>query len=318
MNRTLPAVSTVYIGGCQRSGSTLLDRILSQVPGHVSAGEVVHLWSRGLRDNELCGCGRAFHDCPFWAAVGKRAFGGWKSLDAQAIVRLQRTVDRNRYIPLMIAPWLSPRFRRRLHTYTGMLERLYRAIGEVAEGATVVDSSKHPSTAFLLRQVPSVELRIVHLVRDARGVAYSLLKRIRRPEAADAPSLMYRSTPARSGLEWLAFNLAFHVLRSTGVPSVLVRYENLVSDPRPELERIVKLEGLRMQRGDLGFLSGDTVTLAVDHTVSGNPMRFTHGSFALKVDDAWRGELAAGGRRLTTALTWPLLIRYGYLVRRTV
>ena len=52
--------SVTYIGGCQRSGSTMLDRFLGQVPGYVSAGEVVHLWTRGLQRNESCGCGEPF------------------------------------------------------------------------------------------------------------------------------------------------------------------------------------------------------------------------------------------------------------------
>ena len=73
-------IPVVYIGGCQRSGSTLLDRMLSQVPEHLSAGEVVHLWIRGLGGNELCGCGAVFLDCPFWTEVGRIGFGGWDQI----------------------------------------------------------------------------------------------------------------------------------------------------------------------------------------------------------------------------------------------
>ena len=67
----LSPVPVLYVGGCQRSGSTLLDRMMSQVSGHVSAGEIVHLWSRGLRSDELCGCGERFSACPFWNEVGR-------------------------------------------------------------------------------------------------------------------------------------------------------------------------------------------------------------------------------------------------------
>ena len=42
----------------------------------------------------------------------------------------------------------------------------------------VVDSSKHPSLAFCLR-TSDVDLRVVHVVRDIRGVAYSWSKTIR-------------------------------------------------------------------------------------------------------------------------------------------
>jgi hypothetical protein len=57
------------------------------------------------------------------------------------------------------------------------------------------------------------------------------------------------------------------------------------------------------------------VLLSPSHTVAGNPMRFRTGPTQLRRDDAWRTELPRGRRRLVTALTAPLLARYGYLRR---
>ena len=37
----------------------------------------------------------------------------------------------------------------------------------------IVDSSKSPALAALLTQVPGIELHVVHLVRDLRGVVSS-------------------------------------------------------------------------------------------------------------------------------------------------
>jgi Sulfotransferase family len=305
-------VPVLYIGGCQRSGSTLLDRMVSQAPGHVSAGEIVHLWTRGLRANELCGCGVRFSACPFWIEVGRVAFGGWESVDVEEVVRLQRRVDRNRYIFFMLLPRVSPRYRRELHRYVDILDALYRAVYRVGEGI-VVDSSKHASTAFLLRRVPSVRLRVVHLVRDSRGVAFSLSKRVRRPESVDEETYMFRSSSWRSGIEWLAFNGLFHVIGVLGTPTTLARYEALVREPRAVLDRILTSEKGSVTPDELAFIDGRTVQLDTDHTVAGNPMRFEHGSFELRVDDAWRTSLDRRDRRITTLLTWPLLAAYGYL-----
>ncbi len=302
----------LYIGGCQRSGSTLLDRMLGQSSGHASAGEIVHLWARGLIANELCGCGSRFADCPFWAEVGRVAFGGWSELDADAVLRLQRRVDRNRYIFFMLWPALSPRYRRDLARYVDILDRLYRALGQVG-GGVIVDSSKHASTAFLLRRVPSVKLRVVHLVRDSRGVAYSLLKKVRRPEAVGAEAFMFRASPWRSGAEWIAFNTSFHLLRLVGTPTTLTRYERLVHDPRGTLGEILAEEPVSAADLELAFIQGSTVSLGVDHSVAGNPMRLQQGSFDLRVDSEWRTSMRTRDRRVTTLVTWPLLARYGYL-----
>jgi hypothetical protein len=309
-----PRVPVLYVGGYQRSGSTLLDRMLSRCEGFVSSGEVVHLWSRGVAGDELCGCGEPFSGCSFWGEVGRVGFGGWDALDVSEVIRLQRTVDRNRYIFFMLVPRLSSRYRSDLIRYTEILDRLYRAIGAVG-GRIVVDSSKHPSTAFLLRRVPSVDLRVVHLVRDSRGVAFSLLKRVRRPEVVGERSLMFRASPWRSGIEWLASNLLFHLLSVIGTPTVLARYETLVDRPRVVLGEVLSLAGVVPTDETFAFIAGPRVSLGVDHTVAGNPMRFDRGVFELRVDRAWHEAMRPGDRSITTLLTWPLLAAYGYFRR---
>src|SRR5581483_1226755 len=127
----------LYIGGFGRSGSTLVERILGQLPGFCSAGEVVFLWQRGLIDRQLCGCGVPVPDCEFWSRAGKTAFGGWDQIAAHEMLALQHRVDRNRYIPSMVTPSLRPAARSDVARYGDVLSRLYRAIGEVS-GARVV------------------------------------------------------------------------------------------------------------------------------------------------------------------------------------
>ena len=61
----------LYIGGCTRSGSTLVDRMLGQLPGFVSTGEFGLITTHSITENRLCGCGRRFRDCPYWQAVGE-------------------------------------------------------------------------------------------------------------------------------------------------------------------------------------------------------------------------------------------------------
>jgi hypothetical protein len=47
--------------------------------------------------------------------------------------------------------------------------------------------------------------------------------------------------------------------------------------------------------------------------VSGNPLRFTVGELKIEPDTEWRDRMRPRDRRLATALTLPLLARYGYL-----
>jgi hypothetical protein len=301
----------LYIGGFGRSGSTLVERILGQLPGFCSAGEIVFLWQRGLVEGQLCGCGTPVPDCDFWTRVGKTAFGGWDQIDPREMLALQKRVDRNRYIPAMVAPRLRPAAQADLDRYTQALSKLYRAIGEVAGARVVIDASKHGSTAFLLRRVPGIDLRVVHLVRDSRGVAYSWTKEVRKPEVTGDDAFMPVYSPSSSGRQWLAYNLLFDALGVLDSTMVL-RYEALMSQPRQGLERILAHAGEPVTDDAFSFLGDGFVELGCDHTVAGNPMRFHQGRLDLRLDQAWTTKLPARDRRVVTAITWPLQLRYGY------
>jgi hypothetical protein len=307
-----PRIKVAYIGGLGRSGSTLLDRMLGQLPGFLSAGEIRDLWQRGLVENRLCGCGTAFRQCPFWSAVGQEAFGGWDRVDVAHVLALSRSIDRHSRIPLLVAHSAWPPFDRRLRELLGILERLYRAIAVVGDTRVVVDSSKAPSTAFVLRAIPALDLRLVHLIRDSRGVAYSWNKKVVRPDTPGRTVYMHRYQPARIGMRWVTRNLQMEMLGRLGLPEVRVRYEHAVTAPRLELERIVEMLDERIDPEAFAFIAGDRVRLGVNHTVMGNPVRMHQGSLQLRLDDEWRSAMSPRQRRIVSLLSRPLLRRYGY------
>ncbi len=125
---------------------------------------------------------------------------------------------------------------------------------------------------------------------------------------------MHRAGPVRSGVEWVAFNALFRAVRGERAPVRRIRYEDLAADPSSVIEQVVadvRRDGEDGSAGS-GFLRGNVAMLNLDHTVAGNPLRFAHGSFTIRQDDDWRRSLPSWARRVTTALTWPLLVAYGY------
>ncbi len=321
----------VFLGGLGRSGTTLLERMLGEVPGVCALGEVVHLWQRDLRDNESCGCGLPFADCAFWTAVGERAFGGWHNVDVDAVLALRDRVERTRHIPALAVSRLA---RPRVHdirAYASYYTRVYRAAAEVTGASVIIDSSKHSALAYCLRW-SGLDLRVVHVVRDSRGVAYSWTKKVSRPETvvrrrpetapdgvSDDPPIrstdsdeMTRYTPARSAMLWNAHNAAFGLLGRCGVPVQRIQYESLVGDPHATLTTITRFAGLDVNIDDLPFLTDDGVRLGSCHSAAGNPMRFVTGEIPLRHDDAWVAALPANQRRLVGAITAPMLSAYGY------
>lgn len=318
----------IFLGGLGRSGTTLLERILGEVPGICALGEVVHLWQRDLRDDERCGCGVPFSHCEFWERVGVSAFGGWHRVDVHRVLMLRDLVERTRHIP-RLATRVPSQYADLIREYADYYARIYAAAAKVAGASVVVDSSKHSALAHVLRYaMPDLDLRVVHVVRDARGVAYSWTKHVHRPEAetdctpgrsaqASPGHEMTRYTPARSAMLWTAHNAAFGLLRRRGVPVRRLRYEEFLADPQFSLRRLVAFAGLDPNALDLSWLTASTVELGVSHSAAGNPMRFTTGAIELRRDDAWRTHLGSRQRAVVSAMCAPMLKAYGYeLIQR--
>jgi UDP-N-acetylglucosamine transferase subunit ALG13 len=300
----------LFIGGWGRSGSTLLDRLLGQLPGACSIGEMRDLWLRGVLENRRCGCGEPFLSCPFWGAVGERAFGGWSRDHAIELHRLRARFDRPWTIPLLAARshWFAG-----LERYVESMAAVYRAISDVSGASVIVDSTKIPSYAFLLERIPDVDLRFVHLVRDSRGVIHSWQKSVARPDATGRPDQMIRYGVVSASLRYLLYNATADAVRATSTPYLLQRYEDLATDPAGVVGRIATFGGLSTDGVDL--LHADGATLDVSHTVDGNPMRFEQGRLTIRLDEAWRDDMGEHDRRIVTLATAPLLRRYRYLER---
>jgi Sulfotransferase family len=298
----------LYLGGLGRSGTTLVERLLGELPSVCALGEVVHLWQRDILDDERCGCGSRFSGCTFWQRVGRLAFGGWDNVDVARVHALRDTVERTRHIPRLASGQLpTPDVRE----YASYYARVYAAAAEVSGSRVVVDSSKHSALAHVLRYADGIDLRVVHVVRDARGVAYSWTKTVTRPES-DGADEMTRYSPGRSAMLWNAHNAAFGLLARRGVAVRRIRYEQFLTDPRAALIHLAEFAGLSLTTADLEFLRPEHADLSVGHSAAGNPMRFTVGRLPLRRDDAWVQALPSAQRRLVGAVCGPMLRAYGY------
>lgn len=308
----IPRRRVLFIGGWGRSGSTLLDRILGQIEGMFSAGEIREIWERGCLQNRPCGCDEPFLDCEIWSEVGRAAFGGWKALEQDEVLRLRFHVDRPWMVPAIVSPWLPSGLRTDVDRYVAILEDLYRGIFEVTGAEVLVDSTKIPSHAYLLRRIPWIDLRVLHLVRDSRGVAYSWQKVVEKRVTSGPTQYLPRYGPLSASIRWLAYNAQTGSLARFGVPYRRLRYEDFLREPRRATERILRFAGLDPASADLPFTARDEVRFASNHTVDGNPIRFATGTMRLHEDDAWRRELPPVDRSLVTLCTLPGLLRYGY------
>jgi hypothetical protein len=304
-------INAVFIGGQSRSGSTLLDLLLGQVDGFFSVGELRYIWERGFLENNLCGCGKQFRHCHFWGQVVEETFGSFQRMDIKGLHALWNTVERTWYYSLF--PYLAriPGYQKKFTAYVQVLSQLYTAIQKVSGAQFIVDSSKKPFHGFLLHATPGIHLHVIHLIRDCRAVGYSWQRRKVRPEIHWKKEYMPIMSPAYSAMDWNLRNGLMDMLKYIARRYTVVQYEALARDPQTTLNNILSYLQAKTLLPEI--LERSEFDLTVHHTVGGNPMRFQRGRIAVHPDLEWRHNMPTRHRLLTTMLSWPLLVRYGYL-----
>jgi hypothetical protein len=303
-------IKVVYIVGAHRSGSTLLDRLLGQVDGFFSTGELANIWDRGIADNHLCGCGKPHRECEFWNAVMEDAFGGADRVSIGESDLFALRLEHIRNTPILAIPMLrnTSQLKRRIDAYSQILYELFRAIKKISGSRVIVDSSKLAGRALILSWMPDVDLHVIHLVRDSRAIVHSWKRAKRRPEIHWTAEYMPVTGTVRASLRWNMYNMLVHVGRFGSYK--LIHYENLVAEPQTTLSQIIKMTG---ETASLDFfVTNRLARLERSHTVSGNPMRFQAGFTEIRIDDEWQVKMSSRRKLLVTLLTWPLLLKYGF------
>lgn len=309
------ATTVVYITGSGRSGSTLLERILGACPGYVNVGELIELFRWVAPEDERCGCGEPFSACPFWQQVGEIAYGGWTPALVAEVAALQRQVARQRRLPLLLAhPRAGRAFSRDVAAYHDHYERLYAAIAEASGAQVVVDASKWPAQGLALTRSPRLDVRLLHLVRDVRGVSFSWAKSgVARPHDAGSRPTMATHPVARTAARWAAFQAEAEITRRVARRSAFLRYEDLVASPATAVARALDQLGLDTGTGVLDHVDDTSADLGTSHGIGGNPSRFRTGRQQLRLDEEWRRTMGRRDRWSTTLIGLPVLARYRYL-----
>ncbi len=285
----------IFVAGAARSGSTLLASLLGQLPATVNVGELYFLWDRGLIESWRCGCGDPVPDCVLWSKVVATVNG---DLDPEEMTRIRDREVKTRHVPRLLR---GGRPSADLLRYARTLEETMVAAAELSGADVIVDASKSPAAALLLHLHTSLNVRVVHLVRDPRASAFSQ-SRPKLDPATGEP--MPASGPVPSTFNWLNKNWLIDSTVAPRVPTLRIRYEDFVTAPDDVLRQISDHIGQELP-DDLADRPWSP-----QHTVSGNPARFS--DRPIVADTTWEQAMPHRDRHLATALSWPLRRRYGY------
>jgi hypothetical protein len=300
-------VKVIYIIGAGHSGSTLLDIVLSNHPDIEGVGELTNLVCRGWKLNEYCACGEPGNDCPFWSAVRQEWFGRTGANDLDSYLALERKFA-------TYSQWKFLRSQRQapdpdFAEYARRTVGLFEAIQHVSGKSIIVDSSKIPVRGLALTMMPEIDLRIIHLVRDPRGVAWSLKKKKSKDDKAGIAVARQPIPVWRTAVSWCRVNLRSEwVFRQVlAERAVRVRYEEFAAQPQEVLEKIGHIAGCDLR--PLASALAEGAVMEVHHPIAGNRMRMG-GSIKLRPDTEWMEKLPAQEQRTVQALAGFVMRRY--------
>ena len=351
MTHTETPVKVLKITGLGRSGSTILDVVLGNHPQVESVGEVMNLIRTGWISREslrgldpkrlrrpLCTCGKRLdvlyvdtpdEACPFWSSVRREWLERTDGDSIESYPKLQNDFELKRRwsrYGLDSLPRLLYEKRRPsalFRSYARLTRTFFESIRAVSGKPIIVESTMVPVRAFALGMVPGIDLYVIHLVRDGRGVITSHRKSFEKDLQAGIMwdhkgRPMWKTIVRRrvlylvSVVRWTVQNLASEWVCTQLGPkrTMRLRYEDFVADPKTALERIGSL--IELDLTNIAEAASSGKPMQAGHNIGGNKTKKT-GTITLRPDAAeWKIALSPTEQRLSWMLIGWLMRRYGY------
>jgi hypothetical protein len=177
----------IFVSSLARSGSTLLAYFLGSHPQIATVSEMVGIIHSADVNKYRCSCGKRIVECEFWAAVTDRMkargypfqlreFNTRILLSEHRLLRMFQVTD-------MRLPFLNqlrdnvmmevPPFGKRLQARVEQNVALAEVITEIAQKRVFLDASKAYHRIKYLKRFSDLDLYVIHLIRDPRGVVAS-------------------------------------------------------------------------------------------------------------------------------------------------
>jgi hypothetical protein len=299
----------LYLMGAGHVGSTVIDVVIGAQPQIESLGEAWKLpttWQTPETERP-CACGALIRDCAFWRDV-RRVWAekvGDEDEGAYLAGMLRFQGGRSAW-PRLLANRLRPGAAFR--DYLRRNRALYEAVLQVGGKEMIVESSLSPRRALALASTPGIELYLVHVVRDGRGVIWSH----RNPAKAKLRRSFRPAPTARITRYWISANLQSAYVSSCLPPErrMQLRYEDFAAAPHEALARIGEFVGEDLSEV-LTSEGAIRQPAPVRHTPGGNRVRLLR-EVQVRPDAGWMEHLPDADRTLFWRRAGWLASRYGY------
>jgi hypothetical protein len=305
------SIPVIYINSTAFSGSTLLIRLLLSHPNVASIGELTgYVVKTGEVKERYCSCGQKMLNCPFWQELAfqlKNKISDfnphWFGTKFRLLPYKHRILNTllTGYLGFNVIEKLRYKVLNEITAYRNRIENIIytnqlfiESICRITGASIFVDASKYATYAKFLTFSQELDLRVVHLTRDSRGVVNSYRKNSKY-------SLVY------GALKWNLSQMKAESLRRWMTPDkhMRIRYEDLCVSPLITVNQIFNFVGLpELSRLDLN--PSESIHIL------GNRMRHVR-DLEVKADTSYKEQLSLANVMLIDCLTFPFKKRFGYL-----
>ncbi|MEM6604781.1 MAG: sulfotransferase [Pseudomonadota bacterium] len=301
--------TVVVIVGDGRSGSTIVDMVLGELSDAVSVGELRFFWQRGLKLNQLCGCGEKFLECPFWTSVREPIELEIDRETKNTLLEIENYGSLTRYpLERIRSAWSVERSNYH-KTLIEAYDRVYDEVFKVSKKNVIIDSSKSVYFAFFLQKYSRHDLKFLHVIRDSRAVAFSKQKYKERKEIHTHKEMMPKMGVLKSSFKWLIVNWLSAGIGNSSA-RMLVRYEDFALSPIEVVTKIARFLKLDPSAVQSLFDRDGKISMVEHHTISGNPSRFTNGPVKIESDDQWKVDTPPWRKAVINVISLPGLYRF--------
>jgi hypothetical protein len=258
-------------------------------------------------DTYRCSCGLLIHECPFWDQVkAKMADQGFvfRTTDFELAFGDHSLRGRLRYGSLRSNLLESirddvnrvlPGPRAEMDRLIARNEAFVRAVLDITGKKVFVDTTKRIRRFKYLSKYSSMDVRVVFLIRDARGSVASQMRHFQGMSASEAAHAWAKGL---SGIERIWKQIPAQ-------NRMILRYEDLCREPQTTLQGLYRFFDV-----DPSFVLGDLESLPQHHII-GNAARMRSIS-QIRLDERWKRVLSPDQLDIVHQIAGSLNQSYGY------
>ncbi len=268
----------LYIISDQRSGSTLLENILSKSSKTIPVGELRLLYNYikevgvGNTERWKCSCGEKLVNCNFWSAV-------LNELNVTVSHFPQTKIKGNGIFIDLLKSKKSVCNKKYNQETLSFLGDLYTEIFKKSEKNIIIDSSKNPMQGICVYDKVKYPVKIIYLKRDLRAITYSKVKwkeKLRGENYGLFKMLTINKLRSFRRMRMLNF--------ISPKDKVTIHYKDLATNTSKTLKKICNSLSLPYFDPPEYMYVHDDI-----HTIAGTPNK--NKKRKIKYDDSWRRKM---------------------------